>query len=118
MYPRPLTVREREVLTALLAVNFHGVERLRVQAAQAQVLGGCGCGCPSIDFVKGPNSGMSMVVNAVMKHSETHDGLFLYTVNIPGTGEVLGGIDWVGQSGADPDEFPAPEDLTVTVAGP
>lgn len=118
MSPRPLTAREREVLTALLAVDFDGVERLRVQAAEAQVVGGCDCGCPSIDFFEGRNSGVTMVVNAGVRDSETYDGLFLYTVDIPGKGEVLGGIEWVGQSESDPDEFPTPEDLTITVAGP
>lgn len=116
MYPRPLTDRERAVLTALLAVDFDGVEQLRAQAAEARVLGGCKCGCPSIDFFEGRNSGMSVVVNAGVKDSETYDGLFLYTVAIPGTGDVLGGIEWVGQGDIDPDELPAPEDLTITLA--
>ena len=116
MYPRPLTARERAVLTALLAVDFDGVERLRRQAAEAQVFGGCGCGCPSIDFFKGLTKGMTMVVNAGVRDSGTFDGLFLYTVDVPGTGEVLGGIEWVGQSESDPDELPAAEDLTITLA--
>jgi hypothetical protein len=118
MDPRPLTDRERAVLTALLAVDFDGVEQLRAQAAEARVLGGCDCGCPSIDFFEGRNSGMTVVVNAGVKGSDTYDGLFLYTVGLPGTGEVLGGIEWVGQSETDPDELPAPEDLVITVAGP
>jgi len=116
MYPRPMTARERAVLTALLTVEFDGVERLRAQAANAQVVGGCGCGCPSIDFVEGRAGGMTIVVNAGLNGSDTYDGLFLYTVNAPGTGEVLGGIEWVGQSESDPDELPAPEELTITLA--
>jgi hypothetical protein len=116
MYPRPMTAREQAVLTALLSVDFEGVERLRAQAADAQVFGGCDCGCPSIDFFEGRNSGMSIVVNAGVKDSDTYDGLFLYTVDLPGTGEVLGGIEWVGQSESDPDELPAPEALTITLA--
>ena len=112
-----MTERERAVLTALLAVDFNGVERLRAQAAEAQVLGGCGCGCPSIDFFEGRSTGMTMVVNAGVKGSNTYDGLFLYTVGLPGRGEVLGGIEWVGQSETNPYELPAPEDLAITVAG-
>ena len=118
MYPRPLTAREQAVLTALLSVDFDGVEQLRAQAAEAQVFGGCACGCPSIDFFEGRNSGMRVVVNAGVKHSDTYDGLFLYTVDIPGGGEVLGGIEWVGQGESDPDELPAPEDLTIALATP
>jgi hypothetical protein len=116
MYPRPLTARERDVLAALLAVDFDGAERLRSQAAAVQVLGGCGCGCPSIDFVEGRGNGMAIVVNAGVKDSETFDGLFLFTVDVPGTGDVLGGIEWVGQSESDPAELPAPEDLNITLA--
>lgn len=118
MYPRPLTAREQAVLIALLSVEFEGVERLRAQAGEAQVFGGCACGCPSIDFFKGRNSGMSMVVNAGVRDSDSYDGLLLYTVDLPGTGEILGGIEWVGQSESDPDELPAPEDLTITLATP
>ena len=118
MFPRPLTVREREVLTALLAVDFDGVERLRAQAAEAQVFDGCACGCPSIDFFEHRNNGMRVVVNAGLKDSETFDGLFLFTVDLPESGEVLGGIEWVGQGESNPDEFPAPQDLAVDVAGP
>ena len=116
MYPRPMTARERAVLTALLSADFEGVERLRAQAAQAQVFGGCGCGCPSVDFFEGGNSGMRVVVNAGVKDSGTYDGLFLYTVDVRGAGEVLGGIEWVAQSESDPDQLPVPEDLTITVA--
>jgi hypothetical protein len=117
MYPRPLTDRERAVLTALLAVDFDGVEQLRAQAAEPRVLGGCDCGCPSINFFEARNSGMTVVVNAGVKGSDTYDGLFLYTVDLPGAGDILGGIEWVGQSETDPDELPAPEDLAITAAG-
>jgi len=113
MYPRPLTERESAVLAALLTVDFEGAERLREQAKTAQVFGGCACGCPSIDFFEGHHSGMTMVVDAAVKDSETYDGLFLFTVDIPGTGDVLGGIEWVGQSDPNPDELPAPEALAI-----
>ena len=50
MEPRSLPERERTVLDALLSVEFEGAAALRDQAAQAEVVGMCGCGCPSIDF--------------------------------------------------------------------
>ncbi|UFN46293.1 hypothetical protein [Nocardioides okcheonensis] len=117
MSPRQLTARERGVLDALLAVEFDGVERLRSQSATAQVYGGCGCGCPSIDFFHGQTNGMWPVVNAGVRDSRTYDGLFLFTVNLPQVGDVLGGIEWVGQGDSDPDELPPPGDLIVTAAG-
>lgn len=117
VYPRQLTVRERVVLDALLTVEFDGVEELRSRAASAEVFGGCGCGCRSIDFFDGRNDGMTMVVNASVKDSATYDGLFLFTVHLPDIGDVLGGIEWVGQDESDPDELPSPENLLITAAG-
>ncbi|HZC52138.1 MAG TPA: hypothetical protein VE441_06535 [Mycobacterium sp.] len=107
---RPLTARERAVLDALLAVDFDGVEQLRREAKDAVVVGGCDCGCPSIDFYNQVGEGMDIRVNAGV--DGTFDGLFLYTV-----GGHLGGIEWVGNSEeADPDEFPDPERLTISPA--
>jgi hypothetical protein len=104
--PRPLTAREREVLDALLSVDFEGVEELRGEAGQAVVVGGCGCGCPSVDFYNEPGAGMRIRVNATAGQGE---GLFLYTV-----ADRLGGIEWVGASGeADPQEFPPASELRV-----
>jgi hypothetical protein len=39
--------------------------------------------------------------------------LFLYTIKDPQRGEVLGGIEWVGVEGPDPDEFPSPDLLDI-----
>lgn len=104
---RPLTPREREVLDALLAVEFDGVDELRAQAPAATVVGTCSCGCPSIDFFKRQGAGMHIRVNATVRG--TNDGLFLYSV-----GERLGGIEYVGVSDAgDPGELPAPALLAV-----
>ncbi|RKT53652.1 hypothetical protein [Saccharothrix australiensis] len=110
MDPRPLTERERAVLEALLAVEFRGAEVLRRQAAEVMVIGMCGCGCPSIDFRSTHGRGMAVRVNAA---TPDHDGLFLYTVEgFEGT-EALGGIEWVGVGGTDPDEFPPPSLLRI-----
>lgn len=106
----PLTVRERAVLDALLAVEFGGVERLRDEARDAMVVGGCDCGCPSIDFYKEPGAGMHIRVNAGV--AGTLNGMFLYTI-----GGRLGGIEWVGNSDQpDPAEFPDPSVLTISAA--
>jgi hypothetical protein len=44
------------------------------------------------------------------------DGLFLYTIEDPQRGEVLGGIEWVGVGERDLDEFPSPDLLNVLPA--
>lgn len=97
---RPLTIRERTVLDALLSVEFDGVAGLREQARSACVVGRCACGCPSVDFKTG--GGMHLRVNAQVRGS--CDGLFLYTLD----GD-LGGIEWVGVSDQDPAESLNPD---------
>lgn len=108
---RPLTERERAVLDALLAVEIDSVEHLREEAGHAVVVSGCRCGCPSIDFYSEPGVGMHIRVNA--RVDGTIDGLFLYTV-----GGHIGGIEWVGASEQNPDEFPDPSVLIITPASP
>jgi len=111
---KPPTQREKAVLEALLAVDFQGAESLRRQATNVVVVGKCDCGCPSIDFQSEHGLGMSVRVNASIPTS--HDGLFLYTVEDPDQGELLGGIEWVGVGETNPDEFPAPEMLDIQPA--
>ncbi|MFI6273400.1 hypothetical protein [Micromonospora zamorensis] len=114
MDARPLTQRERAVLEALLALDFQDVATLRRQAAGVVVVDTCGCGCPSIDFQHGQGLGMAVRVNADVRGSLA--GLFLYTVEDPQRGEVLGGIEWAGIEETDPDELPSPELLDIRTA--
>ncbi|MFI7548041.1 hypothetical protein [Actinoplanes sp. NPDC049599] len=102
------------MLNALLAVDFPDVETLRDQATEVEVVGTCGCGCPSIDFQHGRGLGMTIRVNAGVQDSCA--GLFLYTIEDPQRGEVLGGIEWVGVEDTNPDQFPSPELLNISPA--
>lgn len=47
---RPLTADEHDFIEALLGGVRSGVGRYVGQLERVQVVGGCGCGCPSIDF--------------------------------------------------------------------
>lgn len=49
--PRPLSSREREVLTALLSRPFAGRGELLQQIETARAVAGCDCGCPTISLV-------------------------------------------------------------------
>ncbi|MGC4943391.1 hypothetical protein [Kribbella sp. DT2] len=113
MDPRPLTPRERDVLTALLSADFPGAANLRRQAADARVVGVCGCGCPSIDFHTGGGLGMTVRVNAAV--TDSYDGLFLYTFE-QADQELLGGIEWLSGTDTDPAELPHPSTLTIEPA--
>jgi hypothetical protein len=114
MEPRQLTQRERAVLDALLAVDLPDDETLRHQATEAVVVGTCGCGCPSIDFQHGRGVGMTIRANAGVRGS--YASLFLYTIEDPQRGEVLGGIEWAGVEETDPDELPSPDLLDIAPA--
>lgn len=48
--PRPLNADERRVLDLLLTQDFAGAPELRAQVDHAQVIGGCSCGCASVDL--------------------------------------------------------------------
>ncbi len=47
-YPRPLTADEHDLIEAMLGAVRSGVSRYMGQLEAAEVVGGCGCGCPSI----------------------------------------------------------------------
>jgi len=50
-YPRPLTADEHDLIEAMLGAVRSGVSRYIGQLEAAVVVDGCGCGCPSIDFM-------------------------------------------------------------------
>jgi hypothetical protein len=104
---RPLTDRERAVLDALLSVDFDGVDELREQASSVVVSGGCGCGCPSIDF-QHPATPPGMQVQTSASIAGTNDGLFVFT-----EGTWLGGIEYMPIDEPMPDELPDPSRLDV-----
>ncbi|SNT64634.1 hypothetical protein SAMN05421812_117154 [Asanoa hainanensis] len=114
MDARPLTQRERAVLEALLTVDFPNVDTLRRETAEVVVVDICGCGCPSIDFQPGRGLGMTIRVNAGVRGS--YEGLFLYTIEDPQRGEVLGGIEYLGVEETNPNELPSPELLNIRAA--
>jgi hypothetical protein len=57
---------------------------------------------------------MAVRVNAGVRGSD--DGLFLYTIEDPQRGEILGGIEWVGVGETNQDELPSPELLDIKTA--
>lgn len=108
-FPRPMTTREREVLGALLSVDFPGVEGLREQARTASVVDKCKCGCPTIHFAVGLENGRNhLVVEAAAPEEQFQDVLLFVTDS---------GLDSMESSwttDVPPAELPAAADLTVT----
>ncbi|GAB7044544.1 hypothetical protein [Catenuloplanes niger] len=102
------------MLDALLSAGIDNADALRAQAARAVVVGGCSCGCPSVDFEPYRGIGMTIRVNAVVPG--TDEQLFLYTIVDPRRGELLGGIEWFTVGDTVAPELPAPELLDITPA--
>jgi hypothetical protein len=48
--PRSLNSSEKQILEALLGLEFPGVVELRIQVAHTMVVGRCDCGCPTVDL--------------------------------------------------------------------
>ena len=95
---RPLTDREHAALDALLAIDFPDADRYRNQADDVRVVDVCGCGCPSIDFYKRSDIGMSILVNAGVRGS--YDG-----------------IEYVSNSDQIATGLPAPSELEIEASG-
>ena len=98
---RDLTVREREVLDALLAAGLPDAERLRSQVPRLTVAGVCGCGCPTILFAHdAKGEGIEIVADA--RVAGTDDAALLF-VNARGD---LDSLEYVWVSESPPSEFP------------
>lgn len=112
--PRPPTERERVVLDVLLAVGAPGADDLRAQLDEVQVVGGCPCGYPSVDFAVRRGAGLGVLVDAAVRGSG--DGLFVFTVPGADGTRRLGGIEYVGYGEQHPAELPSPDALEIRPA--
>jgi hypothetical protein len=113
---RQPTPDERRIVDAILGIDFPGVEVLREQAREMRVVGGCGCGCPTVYF--------EPRVDAPTVAYE-HDG------PVPAEGDVatdppgqillftsqgrLSSLEYVFVSDDPPREWPRPAQLTVAI---
>lgn len=79
----PLATHERQLLDALLALDFQGVEGLRVQSRTVEAKKGCTCGCGSIDlFPQGADLPHSNAASPVPGEGRVFDE----------SGEKIGGL--------------------------
>jgi hypothetical protein len=74
-YPRPLTVDEHELIEAMLGAVRSGVSRYIGQLESAKVVGGCGCGCPSIDLMVGAADAGGRPVPILLADAESPEGV-------------------------------------------
>lgn len=111
-FPRPLTIKEREVLDFLLSVEQAGIEALRAQADYVTVIGRCECGCASVDFEVDrsgvPASPLPVRRPAIDAESKNREGsVGIYDLMLWADDGWLGGIELVtyGEE-PPPTEFP------------
>ena len=103
--PRPLTEAERAVLARLCAIN-----ELRVPSAEEltalRVVGGCDCGCASVDFRPEPFAGQILGEGYGVTPSGIDVGLILW-----GYEDSLGALEIYMVGVEDTSELPRPESL-------
>lgn len=108
-YPRAPTTSERGVLDRMLSVEFAGVETLRQSAEGAVVVGGCGCGCPTIYFRRDdPAEGMVLVSEGLLPRDQEQAVLLFAN----GQGEIAA-LELMWMTPAPPIHFPPVDDLQV-----
>jgi len=110
--PRPLTERELELVEALLGGAGAAGGRYLGQLSRLQVVGGCGCGCPSIDLgVDGAGDGGParplVVADAVSPEGEPV-GVILWV-----RGAVLSGLEVHAWNGSVSVRLPDPATLSA-----
>ena len=108
-FPRPLTVEEHELIEALLGAVRSGVSRYITQLGQAQVVGGCGCGCPSIYLAVAENADRS-AMPLILGDAESPEGVQVGVI-LWERGGRLSGLEVHPWGGSDVIRLPHPETL-------
>jgi hypothetical protein len=74
-YPRPLTHDEHDLIEALLGAVRSGVSRYIAQLESLEVVGGCRCGCPSIDLEVASAGPGGMPTPVILADAESPEGV-------------------------------------------
>ena len=74
-YPRPLTDDEHILIEALLGAVRSGVSRYIGQLESMEVVGGCRCGCPSVDLGVASACADGMPIPVILADAESPEGV-------------------------------------------
>jgi hypothetical protein len=74
-FPRPLTVDEHDLIEAMLGAVRSGVSRYIGQLESAVVVGGCGCGCPSVNLIVGAADAEGAPSPILLADAESPEGV-------------------------------------------
>ena len=111
VFPRPLDPGEQELVEALLGAARAGASRYLGQLGEIEAVGGCRCGCPSVDLAvsSGPRKGAPRPL--VLADAESPEGVSVGVI-LWVCGGALSGLEihpWDGVKGVG---LPRPETLT------
>ena len=108
---RPLTPEEHGLALWMLEHGRPEAAEFIAQLEDARVVGGCSCGCASIDFAIGgrqePPQGMRILGDFGFDRGEDRCGAFIFA-----NGDLLGGIEVWGANCPAPSSLPKPAELT------
>ena len=112
--PRPLNAEERSLIEFLLSVDFPGRDELRRQLDAVEVVGGCDCGCGSLDLkVGGPAmSSQSESPIPVKAYNDAVEVLLFVR------GDLLSYLEFVFMQDTGPMSLPKPSELQLWVRPP
>ena len=111
VFPRSLDLGEQELVEALLGAARAGARRYLGQLEKIEVVGGCRCGCPSVDlgFSSDPRKGAPTPL--VIADAESPEGVSVGVI-LWVCGGALSGLEIHPWDGAKSVGLPRPETLT------
>jgi hypothetical protein len=102
---RPLSETERQVLGAMLALDFPGAPELRAQVPSTVVSGQCKCGCPSVDLVVEGDLPLAAVTSRTPVEAEV-DGVIGGGLIVFVDDGRLSGLEFYSAEDSTPSQFP------------
>lgn len=116
-YPRPLTADEHDLIEAMLGGVRSGVSRYFGQLESAEVVGGCGCGCPSINLLVASDAVKAAPSPVLLADAESPGGVPVGVI-LWARGGCLSGLEVHPWDGTDVIRLPRPETLcNLRIAG-
>jgi len=105
-----LNEAELELIEALLGAAGMGAGRFLGQLARVAVVGGCGCGCPSIDLALEGGATDGVVKPVIVADAESPEGVPVGVI-LWARGGALSGLEVHPWNGSDSIRLPAPDSL-------
>jgi hypothetical protein len=109
-YPRPLTANEHDFIEAMLGAVRSSVSRYIGQLEVAEVVGCCGCGCPSIRFAVESTDTVPPPIPVILGDAESPEGVSVGVI-LWERGGCLSGLEVHPWDGACVIRLPRPETL-------